>query len=58
MSMEEVKKSYGFEVSKKNSTQIAPLSTQTAPLSTQIAPKQHLNRIFGQHPNSTFRCCA
>ena len=46
MSMEEVKKRYGFEVSKKNSTQIAPLSTQTAPLSTQTAPKQHLNEFL------------
>ena len=48
MSINEVKKHYGFNILENNSTQIAnmstqiaPLSTQTAPLSTQTAPKQH-----------------
>ena len=41
ISINEVKKHYGFDIKKKSSTQTAPLSTQTALLSTQIAPKQH-----------------
>ena len=41
ISIDEVKKHYGFDIKKKSSTQTAPLSTQTALLSTQTAPKQH-----------------
>ena len=62
MSIEEVKKHYGFEINilSKNNTQTAPLSTQTTPLSTQIAPKQHpCDKVIStqiapkQHPDST-----
>jgi len=41
MSIDEVRKQYGFELIIKTGTQTAPLSTQIALLSTQTAPNLH-----------------